>query len=599
MASPLLDFKKFKHVKSDDNSTILEHQDGHQLTLNHKALSKDNQAQLKAMQGLRKDDKKENKAAEPKSREDKGHGAIVAKAEGGEIQKYAEGDDEVSKITSGEGGQEQNMSQPSAQPPVSININAQPGQQPQAQVQPPAPTPTPAPAPQAPQEPIPQTPGASGSWGEEPQAPQQSMEQPQPNSSETPSSSPQSQASGPSQPTEVPKEDIQQPTFETHKEAVKQEMSKELQDWQNDQINGHIKPKTMHDLLWKNDDGSDKGLLGKIGTVFGLLLSGAGSGLTHQPNVLLSMLQKQIDNDIMSQTQSKSNAQNLFKINQQQALNDAQIKFQQGPQTKLTEAQAKAAETDANVKAFAMTRMMYNIKAFHEMAQLAQKYPVGSPQRAQADQQLAMMYPLIQGENLNIQDKAASASALANFGGQNGDNRQGLLMSGQGPIVQFREERSLPGVSGLANRPIPEETRKQILAMDTLDNKGKDVLTYVKKHSGTWNPKTRAVAEQKIEEMKNFYNDSIKGGALTQGRLGWYDEQFAKNPTDILSQVMGSSAKLKEMVDSNATRRDLQIKNFFPNSKGKESGSEPKEGSVSKSKSGKPIEFRNGKWNYK
>lgn len=44
-----LDFKHFKHVKSDDKSTTLQHKDGHELTLAHKALSPKAQEQLAAL----------------------------------------------------------------------------------------------------------------------------------------------------------------------------------------------------------------------------------------------------------------------------------------------------------------------------------------------------------------------------------------------------------------------------------------------------------------------------------------------------------------------------------------------------------------------
>lgn len=49
MAKFDLDIKKFKHVKSDDKTTTLRHKDGHEITLAHKALSKDIQKQLSAL----------------------------------------------------------------------------------------------------------------------------------------------------------------------------------------------------------------------------------------------------------------------------------------------------------------------------------------------------------------------------------------------------------------------------------------------------------------------------------------------------------------------------------------------------------------------
>lgn len=44
-----LDLKQFKHVKSDDKTTTLQHKDGHQLVLAHKALSPEYQKQLGAL----------------------------------------------------------------------------------------------------------------------------------------------------------------------------------------------------------------------------------------------------------------------------------------------------------------------------------------------------------------------------------------------------------------------------------------------------------------------------------------------------------------------------------------------------------------------
>ena len=49
MSNIKLDLKEFKHKSSDDKSTTLQHKDGHTITLAHKGLSKDNQAQLKAL----------------------------------------------------------------------------------------------------------------------------------------------------------------------------------------------------------------------------------------------------------------------------------------------------------------------------------------------------------------------------------------------------------------------------------------------------------------------------------------------------------------------------------------------------------------------
>ena len=52
---------------------------------------------------------------------------------------------------------------------------------------------------------------------------------------------------------------------------------------------------------------------------------------------------------------------------------------------------------------------------------------------------------------------------------------------------------------------------------------------------------------------------------MTQGRLGWLEEQIKKNPTSLIQQLLGNNAVLREIRDSNATRRDLALKNLgFP-----------------------------------
>jgi hypothetical protein len=50
MSKIALDLKQFKHVKSDKHSTTLQHKDGHTLTIAHKKMSPDAQAQLEALQ---------------------------------------------------------------------------------------------------------------------------------------------------------------------------------------------------------------------------------------------------------------------------------------------------------------------------------------------------------------------------------------------------------------------------------------------------------------------------------------------------------------------------------------------------------------------
>ena len=97
-----------------------------------------------------------------------------------------------------------------------------------------------------------------------------------------------------------------------------QEKMAEHVSYATDLANGHIAPKTYNELF------ADKSTLGKIGTLFGLMLSGAGSGLSHQPNMLMEMMNKEIERDFERQKQEKEGARNFLSVQYQHNLQQAQ-----------------------------------------------------------------------------------------------------------------------------------------------------------------------------------------------------------------------------------------------------------------------------------
>ncbi len=84
----------------------------------------------------------------------------------------------------------------------------------------------------------------------------------------------------------------------------------DISKFSNEVESGKIKPETYSGLYAKKDT------LGKIGTLFGLLLSGAGSGLTHQPNAVLDMMNKEIDRDLDAQQKSSENKRSFLSLAQ-------------------------------------------------------------------------------------------------------------------------------------------------------------------------------------------------------------------------------------------------------------------------------------------
>lgn len=79
---------------------------------------------------------------------------------------------------------------------------------------------------------------------------------------------------------------------------------------------GKITPETYESLFAKKDT------LGKMGTLFGLLVSGAGSGLAHQPNAVLGMMDKTLDRDLDAQKASNVNAQQWYQMSLQHQLQE-------------------------------------------------------------------------------------------------------------------------------------------------------------------------------------------------------------------------------------------------------------------------------------
>lgn len=361
------------------------------------------------------------------------------------------------------------------------------------------------------------------------------------------------QAAGP-----TPLETAQNTTAALHDESQKV---------QQDLNMGHIQPQTYQDLYNKKDT------LGKVGTIFGLLMSGMGSGLSGQSNALLDMMNKTIENDLKAQESSATNRQNFLKIAQQSLKNQAEV-------------------TGININNKASERALewsYAARTtLHDLTQKAMSLPEGSQARQNAMQSLAIMSQGIDKKEADMFSQAGLAQAIQEsaFAGQGntGIMKSGLMGEPLKEMGQDIETKRIPGVPGLASRPIPEHHRDQVQAMNVLDNKASDLISYAKAHEGTWNPKTRAVAAQKAEEMINFYNNSIQGGVLTEGRLKWLDDQIKKNPTSIIAQELsGNNARLQEIQSSNNMRKNMLLQSLGfkvsgPKTSGSQSGVQMKDG---------------------
>ena len=218
-------------------------------------------------------------------------------------------------------------------------------------------------------------------------------------------------------------------TYEEHKKSLLDGLNTEDEAYQQDLLDGHITPKTYASLF------ADKSTLGKVGTLFGMLVSGMGSGLAHQSNAVIDAMNKTIENDYNAQVQSKTNAQNLYKLSMANELNKANVG--------LVGANAYNTRQEAQMKAWTLGRIHANNNALHKLVADTQALPEGSPKRVEQEQALGMLAQSVQTENFDLKDRAATNMALYRMKTQvgNGD-----------PASQVRQKELLGYIS-------PEQSR--------------------------------------------------------------------------------------------------------------------------------------------
>jgi hypothetical protein len=430
-------------------------------------------------------------------------------------------------------------------------------------------------------DPIPQTDSTQKDSSQE--VPQSDMTQ-QPQGAPTDQQNqPQDQQQQPMTPDENPAQMDPYQQYQKNSLDVNQLMHDETNKFISDVDAGHVQPKTMGQLF------HDKSLPGKIGTLFGLIVAGGGAGLTHTDNAVLGMMQKEINNDLQAQEANQKNRQNIMQVNGNNL-------------THLANAGKIGAETKQ--MQIAMSKAQANYYLYNQLAQQAGN--LTNPQQAsKAGQTLALMRTAMQQDNASAFAQAAGANALGNMLHGNG-NTTALKTGLYGPEAQELggdvEQKTIPGVNGTAARPIQQHDRDQVQAMNVLDTKLKDIQGFAKQHQGSLDPNVLAQGRQKAAELVNFYNQSIQGGVLTEGRLAWLDSQINKNPTTIFQNMLGNNAKLQEVQNSNSMRRDSLLKSYgFPiKQQDKGVGSQNSGGAQSvTSKSGRPIVYKNGKAYYK
>lgn len=352
-----------------------------------------------------------------------------------------------------------------------------------------------------------------------------------------------------------------------YQQAYTDAKNKHMQEWaqenaafEHDLNNGHITPETYKSLMGKKDT------LGKVATIFGMLIGGMGSGITGQPNAIMKMMDDQIQRDMTAQTQSKTNAQNFLRINQ-------------GAMTAKAQAQNLAVNTEATHQATAYARTAQT--TFHNLVEEGKK--ITDPQKkAQYNTSLAMLYNKMGDKLVNMGDAQAGAQAFAEMmnnqnapqsSDEGAKQNRWSQMQFMGPEfaqrAQWESNHSLPNTSGFTDREVESGDREKIKNHDILNNKVKEIVDMANKYNtGVWTNATQQgrdllnTARQKASELESYYNTNLDGLGMTPGRLDWLHPQVTDDPTNWMNKLKGSTARLKEIGSSNLMRQNEIYKKY-------------------------------------
>lgn len=392
-----------------------------------------------------------------------------------------------------------------------------------------------------------------------------------------------------------------QQAYNDSKMAHAQEAGQQAWAYQQDMANGHITPKTYADMF------ASKSTLGKIGSLFGLLLSGAGSGITGQPNAVLNMMNKEIDNDLEAQKTSKTNAQNFIKINQAGELNRAQIMkyYKEGL---VSDAQVKNYLADTALKWTANAKNTAMLSAVNYLTGITSKLP---PQ-SNASQ---LLNGVKQATDQHIQqsiDQTASALAAKDVGTedeyvaktQNIRNMELFGLEGAKSIADSREEHYIPSI-GTTKKAVNDKAVDNIAKLKNFQNLLAEADELNKKIGAVrgrldlLSPSERSRAGRIHSEMQSGYTD-VKGlNRLSDVDLKLYDKIVPN--FDVMNLTGSQSDLLEDVKKSVQNKMALEYKmggvQPFAGGQQKSQGatSQYPDGTILKLQDGSRVKMINGK----
>lgn len=437
--------------------------------------------------------------------------------------------------------------------------------------------------------------------------PRPSLMQPQPSPAQQ-QQAPAPQLAPPPEESKLRHESIAIPQVgqspQDHAQEVYQQMNKEAALVAKDYADGHISPKTYNDLMYHNKDGSEKSTVGKLSSIFGLLLSGAGSGLAHQQNMVLEMMNKTIDNDLEGQKKTKESQLNFLNHAKEYLRTKSETALQ-GEQGKLLSQQTEAAKINNDILAQTRAKNAMMLGFVKELYGMTDNLP--PEQQARVRQATDGVSGVVQQKIM--QDNAKAAQAVSNNSAMAKGSEQeynattqklraaGMLgMEGATDQAGYRESHMIPGV-GTTTKPADSAAQDRVMKINNFQNLLNEAKNLA--HAQKFGPlslaqKARATAIE--SDLVSSYND-VKGlNRFTSNEEALYKDVVPHLSSNLSALTGTRKESLDRLIDSVQQKKDLEYKQLGVKPFTKEQQAPQfQEGQTGKFK-GKPVVYRNGKW---
>lgn len=328
--------------------------------------------------------------------------------------------------------------------------------------------------------------------------------------------------------------DTKQEMLDTYQRNVS-DIDSERKALMHDIQNSYIDP----EQYWTGDPRTGEGSHSRLMSALGIIL--AGFNPTANPNAAINYIDKAIERNMKSQELNLNAKNNLLRFNLDHFKNmrDAQD----------------------------MTRIMYNDMLVNDLDRVKAKYgatAAGAEAEKLKAQLIQNMIPL--QERLAIRQ---SMQQLLNGPGSSADKQAQILnhLEQLAPeqAKQLRE-RTIPGLPGIASRPIAPEVINKIESHTKLDSALKDLDKWTRTHStiipNPLDPEYN-IGVSKALMLQQVLRESALGTVYREGEQPMLDKLIKGNPANLLKSY-NTLPQIKTLFQNNDMQRKALLKTHAP-----------------------------------